>query len=128
MLKYVPAAVGETDVPDTVPEWISQRRRCVALESSSKSSLSFDAQMAQWQVRGFCSLPVKIAAHHIYSFFAAIYSLTHVFQLLGTSHSVWRKIALFLESFYNFLQLAFAWFGMGNFYVRLPSRFSACSR
>jgi chitin synthase len=27
VLKYVPGAVGETDVPDTLPEFISQRRR-----------------------------------------------------------------------------------------------------
>ena len=27
VLKYVKSAQGETDVPDRVPEWISQRRR-----------------------------------------------------------------------------------------------------
>jgi len=30
VLKYVKSAIGETDCPDTIPEFIAQRRRWVA--------------------------------------------------------------------------------------------------
>lgn len=82
VLKYVKSAWGETDVPDQVPEFISQRRR--------------------W-LNG--------------SFFAAVYSLTHIFQVRRTEHS-WRKtVALYFQGVYNFFNLLFAWFQMAN-YVR----------
>lgn len=29
VLKFVKSAVGETDCPDNIPEFIAQRRRCV---------------------------------------------------------------------------------------------------
>lgn len=71
------AAVGETDVPDALPEFISQRRR--------------------W-LNG--------------SFFAAVYALANVGQILRSGHSVWRKTALMGEAAYNLLNLIFAWFAI----------------
>ncbi len=77
MLQYVKGAVGETDVPDALPEFISQRRR--------------------W-LNG--------------SFFAAIYVVAHVSQLMHSGHSAIRKVVLLLETFYNIMNLVFAWFNL----------------
>ncbi|KAJ3975763.1 glycosyltransferase family 2 protein [Lentinula raphanica] len=82
ILKYVKGAVGETDVPDTLPEFISQRRR--------------------W-LNG--------------SFFAATYAITHVGQILRSGHSAARKVVLLLETVYNIINIIFAWFSIGNFYL-----------
>lgn len=101
VLKYVKNCTGETDVPgehtsidtaicilmltrisDTVPEFISQRRR--------------------W-LNG--------------AFFAAVYSLVHFKQLLGTDHTIPRKALLLIESFYQFIQLMFTYFSLANFYL-----------
>ncbi|CAN8102544.1 unnamed protein product [Discula destructiva] len=82
VLKYVKNCTGETDVPDSVPEFISQRRR--------------------W-LNG--------------AFFAAVYSLVHFKQLLGTDHTLARKALLLIESFYQFIQLLFTYFSLANFYL-----------
>ncbi|KAJ4390679.1 Chitin synthase, class 2 [Gnomoniopsis smithogilvyi] len=82
VLKYVKNCTGETDVPDSVPEFISQRRR--------------------W-LNG--------------AFFAAVYSLVHFKQLLGTDHTFARKALLLIESFYQFIQLMFTYFSLANFYL-----------
>ncbi|KAG9745704.1 chitin synthase, class II, partial [Aureobasidium melanogenum] len=82
VLKYVRQATGETDVPDAVPEFISQRRR--------------------W-LNG--------------AFFAAVYSLLHFKQIWTTSHSPIRKALLHVEFIYQFIQLTFTWFSLGNFYL-----------
>jgi chitin synthase len=67
---------------DTVPEFISQRRR--------------------W-LNG--------------AFFAAVYSLVHFKQVWYTDHSVSRKVLLHIEFAYQFLQLAFTYFSLANFYL-----------
>nr|POE87996.1 chitin synthase a [Quercus suber] len=82
VLKYVKSATGETDVPEAVPEFISQRRR--------------------W-LNG--------------AFFAAVYSLLHFKQVWKTDHSIGRKILLHIEFVYQFVQLVFTFFGLGNFYL-----------
>ena len=82
VLRYVKSARGVTDVPDRMPEFISQRRR--------------------W-LNG--------------SFFAAVYALTHTTQFLHSGHGVWRKTVLFFESFYSLINLVFAWFSLGNYYI-----------
>ncbi|KAF8902893.1 chitin synthase-domain-containing protein [Gymnopilus junonius] len=82
ILKYVKGAVGETDVPDALPEFISQRRR--------------------W-LNG--------------SFFAATYAIAHVGQILRSGHSFARKVTFMIETVYNILNLIFAWFSVGNFYL-----------
>ncbi|KZS93933.1 glycosyltransferase family 2 protein [Sistotremastrum niveocremeum HHB9708] len=82
VLKYVKQARGTTDVPDALPEFISQRRR--------------------W-LNG--------------SFFAAIYALAHVGQILQSDHSLGRKALLMIEAGYNLVGLVFAWFAIGNFYI-----------
>ncbi|KAG9127518.1 hypothetical protein FRC07_012805 [Ceratobasidium sp. 392] len=82
VLRYVKSAIGETDVPDALPEFISQRRR--------------------W-LNG--------------SFFAAVYSIAHVAQIMRSGHSLTRRIALLAETFYNLIGLVTAWFAVGNFYI-----------
>ncbi|KAG9316580.1 glycosyltransferase family 2 protein [Chiua virens] len=82
VLKYVKGAIGETDVPESLPEFIAQRRR--------------------W-LNG--------------SFFAAVYSIAHVGQIMRSGHSPWRKISLFIETVYNCINMVFTWFGIGNFYL-----------
>ncbi|KAM4055675.1 chitin synthase domain-containing protein [Hirsutella rhossiliensis] len=82
VLKYVKGCHGETDVPDSVPEFISQRRR--------------------W-LNG--------------AFFAAVYSLVQFRQILATDHTLARKILLFVEFGYQFLQLLFTYFSLANFYL-----------
>ena len=82
VLKYVKSATGETDVPDAVPEFISQRRR--------------------W-LNG--------------AFFAAVYSLLHFRQIWTTDHTIARKILLHIEFVYQFVNLLFTFFALGNFYL-----------
>ncbi|KAG8886087.1 hypothetical protein FRB97_007963 [Tulasnella sp. 331] len=82
VLKFVKSAVGETDVPDSLSEFIMQRRR--------------------W-LNG--------------SFFAAVYALTHLPQVLRSGHGVFRKSILVFESMFNLLTLVFAWFGVANYYL-----------
>lgn len=77
MLKYVKGAIGETDVPETLPEFISQRRR--------------------W-LNG--------------SFFAAVYAIAHVGQIMRSGHSSSRKVTLLVETVYNCINLVFSWFGI----------------
>ena len=82
VLKYVKSATGETDVPDAIPEFISQRRR--------------------W-LNG--------------AFFAAVYSLLHFKQVWATDHTIARKILLHIEFVYQFVNLLFTFFSLGNFYL-----------
>ncbi|KAF9227386.1 hypothetical protein BS17DRAFT_775399 [Gyrodon lividus] len=82
VLKYVKGAIGETDVPESLPEFISQRRR--------------------W-LNG--------------SFFAAVYAIAHVGQIMRSGHSPSRKVTLFAETVYNCINMVFSWFGIGNFYL-----------
>ncbi|GMM38702.1 chitin synthase [Saccharomycopsis crataegensis] len=82
VLKYVKQAKGETDVPDSLPEFISQRRR--------------------W-LNG--------------ALFAALYSQLHFRQVWKTDHSFVRKFFLHIEFFYQFIQLLFSFFSLGNFYL-----------
>ncbi|KAI7693840.1 Chitin synthase, partial [Hortaea werneckii] len=82
VLKYVKNATGETDVPDAVPEFISQRRR--------------------W-LNG--------------AFFAAVYGLLHFKQVWMTDHTLGRKFLLHIEFIYQFIQLLFTFFSLGNFYL-----------
>ncbi|KAF9241557.1 glycosyltransferase family 2 protein [Melanogaster broomeanus] len=82
VLKYVKGAIGETDVPESLPEFISQRRR--------------------W-LNG--------------SFFATVYAIAHIGQIMRSGHSSGRKVSLFVETVYNCINMVFSWFGIGNFYL-----------
>ncbi|KAL8867781.1 MAG: hypothetical protein Q9174_005439, partial [Haloplaca sp. 1 TL-2023] len=82
ILQYVKSSTGETDVPDTMAEFIAQRRR--------------------W-LNG--------------SFFAAVYALAHFYQINRSDHSFLRKLMLFVEFTYQSVNMLFAWFAIGNFFL-----------
>lgn len=77
-----PRVSFQLTTPDTVPEFISQRRR--------------------W-LNG--------------AFFAAVYSLVNFRQILATDHTLARKIVLYIEFVYQFMQLIFTYFSLANFYL-----------
>ncbi len=81
VLHYVKSAYAETDVPDNLSEFISQRRR--------------------W-LNG--------------SFFAAVFSMSHAFNVFRTDHSFIRKFCFQIEFFYQMLSMIFAWFALVRFH------------
>ncbi|KAF2229336.1 glycosyltransferase family 2 protein [Viridothelium virens] len=51
------------------------------------------------------------------SFFAAVYALAHSGQLFRSNHSALRKLMLFIEFAYQTINMLFAWFALGNFFL-----------
>ncbi|PSK58601.1 Chitin synthase 4 [Elsinoe australis] len=51
------------------------------------------------------------------SFFAAVYALTHFYQIFRSKHSCLRTIGFLFEFFYQFISMLFAWFAIGNFFL-----------
>ncbi|KAJ5115105.1 Chitin synthase [Penicillium alfredii] len=51
------------------------------------------------------------------SFFAAVYAITHFYQIFRSDHSIFRKFALMIEFIYQTIAMIFAWFGIGNFFL-----------
>jgi chitin synthase len=51
------------------------------------------------------------------SFFAAIYAITHFYQLFRSDHSFLRKLMFMIEFIYQAINMIFAWFGIGNFFL-----------
>ncbi|KAJ5198069.1 chitin synthase I [Penicillium cinerascens] len=51
------------------------------------------------------------------SFFAAVYAITHFYQIFRSDHSFLRKFALMIEFVYQTVAMIFAWFGIGNFFL-----------
>jgi chitin synthase len=51
------------------------------------------------------------------SFFAAIYAIVHFYQVGRSDHSIVRKLMLMLEFFYQTVNMIFAWFAIGNFFL-----------
>lgn len=51
------------------------------------------------------------------SFFAALYSLTHAFNIWRSNHSFLRKLMFHVEFFYQFISILFSWFGLANFFL-----------
>jgi chitin synthase len=82
ILQYVKSATGETDVPDTIAEFVLQRRR--------------------W-LNG--------------SFFAAVYAITHFYQIWRSDHGAIRKFMFLIEFIYQTINMLFAWFAIGNFFL-----------
>lgn len=46
------------------------------------------------------------------SFFAAVYALTHFYQIGRTDHSFWRKFMFIIEFLYQAISMLFAWFAI----------------
>ncbi|KAI9655239.1 MAG: Chitin synthase, class 1 [Alyxoria varia] len=51
------------------------------------------------------------------SFFAAVYSTAHFYQVFRSGHSFIRKFMFMLEFLYQSLNQLFAWFAIGNFFL-----------
>ncbi|RWQ96216.1 chitin synthase A [Paecilomyces variotii] len=51
------------------------------------------------------------------SFFAAVYSITHFYQIWRSDHSFMRKFMLLIEFIYQSINMIFAWFAIGNFFL-----------
>ena len=51
------------------------------------------------------------------SFFAAIYAITHFYQIARSDHSFVRKVMLNVEFLYHTINMLFAWFQIGNFFL-----------
>lgn len=51
------------------------------------------------------------------SFFAAIYAIAHFYQFFRSDHSFLRKIMFFIEFLFNTVNMIYAWFALGNFFL-----------
>ena len=51
------------------------------------------------------------------SFFAAVYAIAHVHQLWRSDHSALRKFMFIIEFIYQTVNMLFAWFAIGNFFL-----------
>jgi chitin synthase len=51
------------------------------------------------------------------SFFAAVYAVAHVYQLWRSDHSAFRKLMFLIEFTYQTINMLFAWFAIGNFFL-----------
>jgi chitin synthase len=51
------------------------------------------------------------------SFFAAIYAIVHFLKFFRSNHSIFRKFAFFVEFVFNTVNMIFAWFAIGNFFL-----------
>jgi len=51
------------------------------------------------------------------SFFAAVYAIAHFYQFFRSDHSMLRKLAFFFEFTFNTINMIFAWFAIGNFFL-----------
>ncbi|KAK8071248.1 chitin synthase I [Apiospora hydei] len=51
------------------------------------------------------------------SFFAAIYAIAHFYQFFRSDHSILRKLMFFLEFIFQTINMIFAWFAIGNFFL-----------
>ncbi|KAI9849926.1 MAG: Chitin synthase, class 1 [Sclerophora amabilis] len=51
------------------------------------------------------------------SFFAAVYALAHTYQIFRSDHSFIRKMMFLVEFTYQTINMIFAWFAIGNFFL-----------
>lgn len=102
VLKYVKGCTGETDVPGSY------------FSSPACSSITFANNVPLDTVPEFVSQRRRWLNG---AFFAAVYSLVQCRQLLATDHTLARKILLYVESIYQFIQLFFTFFSLANFYL-----------
>ena len=51
------------------------------------------------------------------SFFAAIYAIAHFHEFFRSDHSMRRKLAFFVEFVFQTVNMIFAWFAIGNFFL-----------
>ncbi|KAI5953229.1 hypothetical protein KGF54_002600 [Candida jiufengensis] len=81
-LRYVKEAKAETDVPESIDEFVLQRRR--------------------W-LNG--------------SLFAATYAVFHWTKIWRSNHSLWRKLFLQIEFYYQLITILVSWFSLASFFL-----------
>jgi chitin synthase len=106
---HVQAAKGETDVPDTAAEFISQVRR---FPLSCALSLTYPHSFRP-HILTRTPFPSPQRRRWLNgSFFAGVYALSHTLQIFGTQHSKKKKVFLLGQVVYNFVNVLFAWLGL----------------
>jgi chitin synthase len=53
------------------------------------------------------------------TFFASLYAISHTFNICRSKHSIWRKILLLIEMFYQTYNVAFSWFALVSYNVNI---------
>ncbi|PHH81075.1 hypothetical protein CDD80_3357 [Ophiocordyceps camponoti-rufipedis] len=51
------------------------------------------------------------------SFFAAVYAIAHFHEFFRSNHSIFRKLGFFIEFVFQTINMIFAWFAIGNFFL-----------
>ena len=51
------------------------------------------------------------------SFFAAVYAIAHFHEFFRSDHSILRKLGFFVEFVFQTINMIFAWFAIGNFFL-----------
>lgn len=84
VLKYVRAATGETDVPDTVPEFISQRRRW--LNGAFFAAIFSLAHFKQiWSTDHTVLRKILLHFEFVYQFFSLVFTFFSLVSQVGAS-------------------------------------------
>ena len=97
--------------------------RILCFELVSKRNCSWTLQYVK-SSNGETDVPTEMADFILQrrrwlngSFFAAVYSLTHFYQIWRSHHSAMRKFVFAIEFVYQLVQMIFAWFAIGNFFL-----------
>ncbi|KAJ3267246.1 Chitin synthase, class 2 [Chytriomyces hyalinus] len=61
------------------------------------------------------------------SFFASVHAVMNFMRIFSSGHTTARKYILLAETFYNFVNLCFSWFNIGNMYLSFYFLFNIAS-
>ena len=97
--------------------------RILCFELVSKKNCSWILQYVK-SATGETDVPTEMADFILQrrrwlngSFFAAVYALAHFYQIWRSHHSQLRKVSFIIEFVYQSLNMLFAWFAIGNFFL-----------
>ncbi|KAH0183310.1 glycosyltransferase family 2 protein, partial [Aureobasidium melanogenum] len=97
--------------------------RILCFELVSKRNCSWTLQYVK-SATGETDVPTEMADFILQrrrwlngSFFAAVYALSHFYQIFRSGHSVVRNVMFLLEFIYQAINMIFAWFAIGNFFL-----------
>jgi chitin synthase len=111
--------------------------RILCFELVSKRNCSWTLQYVK-SATGETDVPTEMADFILQrrrwlngSFFAAVYALTHFYQIFRSSHSVVRNVMFLVEFIYQAINMIFAWFaivGSSSHLLVSPNRLSDHAR
>ncbi|KAH0175043.1 glycosyltransferase family 2 protein, partial [Aureobasidium melanogenum] len=97
--------------------------RILCFELVSKRNCSWTLQYVK-SATGETDVPTEMADFILQrrrwlngSFFAAVYALTHFYQIFRSGHSIARNTMFLIEFTYQAINMVFAWFAIGNFFL-----------